>query len=175
MAWANSKVGRDFIGNLFAAATLPTGFAGLENGAADVFKATLYDGTITPDNDTTVTLFSYAAGGGQFLAAGGQTGATQVFHTGQWAQGGQSLANKQLRPPDATALNDIVYWDADDTASGAAATMSNINGTFVYDDSTTASPVDLGICYNYFGGPQQVTNGTFTIVWHANGIWRATL
>ncbi len=39
-----------------------------------------------------------------------------------------------------------------------------------------AGPVgDQGVCYNYFGGAQSVTAGTFTIVWNANGIFRITL
>jgi hypothetical protein len=166
-------MGRDFFGTLWSAGTLPTGFAGLENAAADVIKVVLYDNTITPDNDATVTNFAYGAG--VWSTTGGGTGTPQVFQAGQWAQGGQTLANKQLRPPDATALADTIYFDGDDTASGAAATLSNIVGAFVYDDSTTATPVDLGICYNWFSGAQQVTNGTLTVVWHANGIWRISL
>jgi hypothetical protein len=35
-------------------------------------------------------------------------------------------------------------------------------------DSTIASPVaSQGICFNYFGATQSVTNGTFTIDWNS--------
>jgi hypothetical protein len=41
---------------------------------------------------------------------------------------------------------------------------------------TLASPVaDPGVSYNWFGSAQSVTNGTFTVVWHANGIFRITV
>jgi len=32
-----------------------------------------------------------------------------------------------------------------------------------------------GVCYNYFGGAQSVTAGTFTIVWNVNGVCRFTV
>jgi hypothetical protein len=53
--------------------------------------------------------------------------------------------------------------------------MSGIFGCLVYDDTLTTPVADQGICYNYFGGTQSVTGGTFTIVWHPNGIFRLTL
>jgi hypothetical protein len=30
------------------------------------------------------------------------------------------------------------------------------------------------VCYNYFGGVNSVTDGTFTIVWNASGIFTIT-
>ena len=33
----------------------------------------------------------------------------------------------------------------------------------------------LPMSFHYFGGSQGVTAGTFTIIWHANGINRYTL
>lgn len=55
-------------------------------------------------------------------------------------------------------------------------TITNAYGAFVYDDTISGGTVaDQGVCFNYFGGAQSVTAGTFTVVWHANGIVRFTL
>jgi hypothetical protein len=66
--------------------------------------------------------------------------------------------------------------DAADTASsGSTMTASNIYGCLIYN-TTKASPVaDQGVCFVYFGGAQSVTNGTFTIQWSTNGIWRISV
>ncbi|MGW6257631.1 hypothetical protein [Streptomyces sp. NPDC055085] len=48
----------------------------------------------------------------------------------------------------------------------------------MYDDTITAGTggiADQGICFNYFGGVQGVTGGTFTIIWSANGVFRITV
>jgi hypothetical protein len=65
--------------------------------------------------------------------------------------------------------------DADNTASaGATADIASAMGCLVYDDTLT-TPDDPGVSYNWFGAAQSVTNGTFTVVWHANGIFRITV
>lgn len=162
MAWSNSKVFRPFLASV------------LVNGAAwnlssDTIKAALYDNDITPDND--VTLANSAYGGGVWTTSGSQDGSTgsQIYHTGHWAQGGQTLGT--LSVDSATA--DTVFFDAADTAStDSATTISNAYGVLVYDTTITS----YGLSYNYFGGsPQNVTAGSFTIVWHANGIFRFSL
>ena len=157
MAWSASAVFRQFLGDA------------LENAAAfdlgsDSFKVALYDNDITPDNDVTAANSAYNAG--QWASSG-----NEVFEAGQWAQGGVALASQTVNVGTA----DVVFFDAADTASGSAADLANVYGCQVYDD-TLASPVaDQGICYNYFGGSNSVVNGTFTVVWHANGIFRITL
>jgi hypothetical protein len=129
----------------------------------DSFKVALYNNTITPDNDVTSANSAYNVG--QWATA------QEQFQAGQWAQGGVALTGQTLNSGTA----DVVFFDANDTASGSAATLANVYGCLVYDD-TIASPVaDQGATYNYFGGTNSVTNGTFTVVWHVNGIWRGTL
>lgn len=74
-----------------------------------------------------------------------------------------------------SATAGVVFFDAADTASaGATADLAAVFGCLVYD-TTSATVANQGICYNYFGGTNSVTNGTFTVVWHANGIFRMTL
>jgi hypothetical protein len=66
-------------------------------------------------------------------------------------------------------------FDANDLAGGGTVTITNAYGCFVYDDTITAGTVaDQGVCFNYFGGAQSVTSGTFTIVWSASGLFQIT-
>lgn len=160
MAWTNSKVFQrhltNMIGNILAI-----------DYDADTYKAALYNDTITPDNDvTTDVLHSYNGAGSQWVTAG------EVIDTsgggGDWPAGGVALASKTV----GVGTADVVIVDAADTASGATADILNAFGCLVYND-TLANKV--GMCYNYFGGANSVTAGTFTIVWNANGIVRYTL
>jgi hypothetical protein len=152
MAWTDSKVFQQFLEDCV-----------LNDLAfdltADTFKAALYNNSITPDNDTGDTNTAYNAG--QWANT------NEVTEVGQWAAGGVSLASTSVN----IATADVVFWDANDTASGSAADLANVYGCLVYDDTLS----DRGVCYNYFGGANSVVNGTFTVVWSANGIWRATL
>lgn len=157
MAWSNSKI---FVATVEDA---------LENTSAidlnsDAFKVALYDNDITPSN--TVTSANTAYNAGQWTSSG-----NEVFDGTEWDQGGEPLANPTFAPTAA-----VLTFDGDNTVSGGtSATLANVFGCLVYDD-TIASPVaDQGICYNYFGGTNSVTDGTFTVIWNASGIFTLTL
>lgn len=157
MAWSNSKIFRIFIANI------------AENVAAfdldtDSFKVALYDNDITPDNDVTAANSAYNVD--QWVTTN-----NEVSESGQWATGGVALTSPDMNVGTA----DVAFWDASDTASGSTADLANVYGCLVYDDTLTTPVADQGVCYNYFGGANSVVNGTFTVVWHANGIWRITL
>lgn len=156
MAWTNSKVFRPFLADVMGNTTAM-------DLDADTFRAALYNNSITPDNDVTSANSAYNVG--QWATA------QEVFQAGQWAQAGVALASITINSGTA----DIVFWDANDTASGSAATLASVYGCLVYDDTIATPVADQGVCYNYFGGTNSVTNGTFTVVWNANGIWRASL
>jgi len=153
MAWTNSKV--------FEQAAL----AWLDRTAnidmdGDTFKAALYDNTPTPSNTVSAALSAYNAGTSQWVVA------NEVDDTTEWDAGGEPLVSN-----DVTTSAGVITWDATDTASGgSSATLANVYGTLVYDDTLTTPVADQGICYNYFGGANSVTNGTFTIQWSASGI-----
>ena len=156
MAWSNSKIFRSLVADVF-------GNVCAADFDADSFKVALYNNSITPDQDVTSANSAYNVD---------QWGtANEVYDAGQWEQAGETLAGQSLN--SATAAT--VFFDATDLASDTSATLTNVYGCQVYDD-TLASPVaDQGASFNYFGGVQSITDGTFTIVWHANGIWRVTL
>lgn len=156
MAFTASKVFRQAVADM-AGNTAALDFD------TDTIKAALYNNTGTPDQNVTAANSAYAVG--QWIVG------NEVSHVGQWAVAGVALASKVID----VATSGVVMLDAADTASGAAATLANVYGCLIYDDTLTTPVADQGLCYNYFGGVQSVTSGTFTIQWSANGIMRFTL
>ena len=67
-----------------------------------------------------------------------------------------------------------MVFDANDTASGASATLTGAFGCLVYN-TVTLGTANRGASFHYFGGTQSVTNGVFTVVWNSNGIINCTL
>lgn len=159
MAWSNSKIFTQWVnGPMFQASG--TGYTGLDS---DTVKVSLHNNSVTPDQD--------AAVGSTGFNTGTWTTTNEVTDATNWVSGGRSLASKTFTAGTATST-----FDAADLAGGGNVTLTNAFGAFVYDDTITAGTVaDQGVCFNYFGGAQSVTAGTFTIVWHANGIARFTL
>lgn len=159
MAWTNSKVFREWMITAYQAAG--TGFTGLDS---DTVKAALYNNSITPDQDAAVGSTGYNTGAWAV--------ANEVTDATNWVAGGRALASKTFTAPAAATM----MFDAADTAGGGNVTLSATHGCLVYDDTITAGTVaDQGVSFHYFGGAQQVTAGTFTIIWHANGINRWTM
>lgn len=155
MAWSNSKMFVSTIEDM------------LENTTAidlnsDSFKAALFDNTITPSQ--TVASASTAFGAGVWASG-------QVFDGAEWPTGGETLAGVTFAPS-----SNVLTFDANDRAStGTSATLAAVFGCLVYDSTVTTPVDDQGLCYNYFGGTNSVTSGTFTIVWNASGILALTL
>jgi len=156
MAWSASAA---FRATFITFVSIPAEALDLDT---DAFKVALYNNTPTPDKDATQANACYNVD--QWVTA------NEVFQAGQWAQAGVSLASPAITTPS----SGVVMWDATDTSSGSAATLASVFGCLVYDDTST-TPSDQGISYHYFGGTQTVTGGTFTVVWHANGLMRITV
>lgn len=155
MAWTNSKIFSAFVTDAL------NNTAALDLNA-DTFKVALFDNSITPSQTVASASTAYAAG---VWAAGG------VGDTPSWPAVGRDLASI------ASGFSTNVYtFDAADTVSADATTdLTNVFGCLVYDDTLAAPVADQGLCYNYFGGANSVTNGTFTVVWNASGIFALTL
>lgn len=154
MAWSNSKI---FSAHITDALNDTAAF----NLDADALKAALFDNSITPSQTVASASSAYGAG---VWASGG------VFDASGWPAVGRPLV------ATSTFSSNVYTFDSADTVSAnATTTLASVFGCLCYND-TLASPVaDQGICYNYFGGTQSVTNGTFTIVWNASGIYALTL
>lgn len=158
MAWSQSQIFRPAVADVWDNTTA------LDLGS-DVPKVALFNNTPVPDNDVTSALSAYNAATSQWLTA------NEVYQAGQWPQGGVALASTVLNSGTA----DVVFYDANDTSSGAACTIANAYGALIYDDTLTTPVAKQGLCYLYYGGPNSVTNGTFTSVWNALGLMRWTL
>lgn len=158
MAWSTSKIFRAYLADVLDNTTA------LDLGS-DTFKAALFNNSITPDENATSALSAYNAGSSQWLTA------NEVSQAGQWAAGGVAVAGTSVN----SGTSDVVYMPATNTASGSAATLTNAYGAQIYDTTVTTPVSSQGVCFNYFGGANSVTNGTFTAVWNASGILRFTL
>jgi len=158
MAWSASHIFRAYLADVLDNTTA------LDLGS-DTFKAALFNNSITPDENATSALSAYNAATSQWLTA------NEVSQAGQWAAGGVAIAGTSVNSGTA----DVVYLPATNTASGSAATLANAYGAQIYDITVTTPVANQGVCFNYFGGPNSVTNGTFTAVWNASGILRFTL
>jgi hypothetical protein len=152
VAWSNSKIFLAFLEDALENVDA-------KNLSSDTFKAALYDNDITPDQ--TVATASTVYNAGQWASAG-----NEVSDGTEWDAAGEPLTGV------ASGFSSNVYtFDATNTPSGgSSATLANVYGCLVYDDTVS----DRGICYNYFGGVNSVTDGTFTIVWNASGIFTIT-
>lgn len=159
MAWTESRMFRQWPNQAFQVSG--TGYTGMDS---DALLVALFDSSITPDRDAVVGSTGYNTG--QWLTSDEVTDATN------WQAGGRTLAGKAFSTPS----TGVLMFDADDLAGGGTVTLSDANGCLVYDDTISGGTVaDQGITYHWFGGAQSVTAGTFTIVWHANGLFRVTV
>jgi hypothetical protein len=162
MAWTDSRMFRAFIFDPLVEGT-STGATGYTELEADTVKVALFGNSVTPDKD--------AAVGSTGFNTGTWTTGNEKIDATNWVSGGRVLGNDAF----STATGAVMY-DADDLAGGGTLTLTDVHGCFVYDDTVSGGTVaDQGVCFNYFGGAQTVTGGTFTIVWHANGVFRITV
>lgn len=86
----------------------------------------------------------------------------EVANGNGYTTGGETLANASVTQDD---TNDLAKLDGDDVA-WTSATFTCAFAVLVDD---TVATDDL-VCWFDFGGDQQVTAGTLTIQWHADGI-----
>lgn len=156
MAWTNSKVFRAWLGD---SVTRATAYA----LGTDTLNAALYNNTTTPDqNVASGVLTGYNGTSSQWVVA------NEVSQSVQWPAGGVAMTSVVVN----TGTSGVVFMSAANTASGSAATLANVYGALVYDNTLTNKN---GVSFNYLGGANSVTNGTLTVVWNSNGVWRATL
>lgn len=153
MAWSNSKIFRITLANALGNVTA----LDLD---ADSFKLANFNNSITPDQNVTAANTAYNVG--QWASA------NEVSQGGQWAAAGIAIGSTVLD----VSTNGIVMFDGADVASGSAATLSNVYGGLVYDDTLTTPVADQGLAYLYYGGAASVTNGTLTVQFAATGICR---
>jgi hypothetical protein len=156
MAWSNSKIFSSFITDVLNNTTEM-------DLNSDTLKAALYNNTTAPDQ--TVTSANTAYNVGQW------TSTNEVSDGTNWDAGGEPLTSVS-----SDFSSNVYTLDATNTPQGGASTtLANVYGCLVLDDTIATPVAKQGICYNYFGGVQSVTAGTFTIVWNGSGIMALTL
>jgi hypothetical protein len=160
MTWSGSAMFREW-----PAAVIQDSGTGWDGLDTDVIKAALFDTTPTPDKDAALASTGYNTG--QWVTS------DEVSDGTNWDAGGEPLTGKAVSTPS----SGVVMFDATDTPqSGASTTLAGVFGCLVYDDDISGGTVaKQGVSFHYFGGSQSVTAGTFTIVWHANGLFRITV
>lgn len=137
------------LGRLWTTAA-PTTFSSL---SADTVKFALYNNTTAPDKTAAVASTGYNTG--TWVTANEITG------TG-YTVGGATLASKAFAVD--TGSSSVCFTAANPSWTGA--TLSNVYGGLCYDSTISGGTVAAqGLCFNYFGGPQSVTSGTFTVQW----------
>jgi len=144
----------------------PTTYANL---SADDVRAALFNNSVSPD--ASVAVGSTGFNTGTWLTANQVTDATN------WTSPGRALGTKTFSVSAAGAQTtpSTVSFGAANTAGGGNVTIANAYGALVHDNTITAGTVAAqGMCFNYFGGSQGVTGGTFTIVWDATGVLKVT-
>jgi len=157
MAWSASKIFTTYITDIINNTTA------MDLNTDASLKVALYDNDITPSQS--VTSANSAFNVDQWVSAG-----NEVFDGAEWATGGVALTSVT-----SVFATNVYTFDAANTASGTSATLAAVFGCLVYDDTIATPVIDQGICYNYFGGTNSVTDGTFTVIWHTSGIFALTL
>lgn len=160
MAWSNSKVFGAFVEDAFE----NTAAFDQSSTTLGQFKAALYNNTITPDETVAANASAYNTGVWLTTA--------EVSDGTNWDAGGEPLTSV-THARSGAAGSHVLTWDAANTPQGGASTtLASVFGCLVYDEIIATPQANQGICYNYFGGTQDVTAGNFTIVWHDNGIFQ---
>jgi hypothetical protein len=147
--------------------TLGTGYSDIV--ATDTINAALFNGTlVSPDASAAMASIGYNTG--TWVTGSEVTGA------GIWAAGGRPLGTKAYTLTAGTQTTaGSVGFTAANLAGAGTGTLTNAYGCLVYDASITAGTVaNQGLCFNYFGGAQTVTGGTFQINWDATGVFKFT-
>lgn len=143
------------LGRLWTTAA-PTTYSSL---SADTIDVSLFGNGITPDKTAAVGSTGYNTGV--------WTSGNEITDATNWVAGGRALASKTFAIDTGSSS---VCFTAANLAGGGNVTLANVYGCLVYDATITAGTVaKQGLCYNYFGGSQSVTAGTFTIIWATVG------
>jgi hypothetical protein len=155
MAWTVSAIFQQAMLNPIArgpgGTTFPTSFTGL---TADTVNCALFLTGATPDKAAVVGSTGYNTGT--------WTTGNEAPGTGNYTQGGTALGSKSWAVD--TGSSSVCFTAAN--ASWTSATISSVFGDLVYDNTISGGTVaKQGMCFNYFGGSQSVTSGTFTIQW----------
>lgn len=158
MAWSVSAIFQQAMLNPIAGrcwtTAAPTTYSSL---SADTINVSLF-GSITPDKTAAVGSTGYNTG---VWTTGNEITSTN------WAAGGRQLQSPTFAIDSGSSS---IVFGAADLSGGGTVTLTAFYGCLVYDFTITGGTVaKQGLCFNYFGGTNTVTAGTFTIIWATVG------
>src|ERR1035437_8827772 len=130
---------------------------------SDTIEAALFNNTGTPSQSVTAANSAYAVD--QWVVGNG----------GSDASGWPALGRPLATIVSSFTTNVYTFSAANTVSANNVSTIVGAYGCLVYDHTISTPVADQGICFNYFGGVQTVTAGTFTIAWNASGIFTLTL
>jgi hypothetical protein len=154
MAWTTSN------GNAYYLYALGTGVGKPGSGTPDSFKVALYGNTTTPAQNATAVMTQWNGAGSTWVNA------NEAVPAGG---NGYTLGGVAVTPVTWTQGTNVVTFTSSGSPQWTSATFTAYGG-LIYDTTTT----NQGISWNYFGGAQTVTSGTFSITWNASGILTLT-
>lgn len=140
-------------------AGIPTSY-GSTGLIGDTINVAVFGTATAPDKTAVVTSTGYNTG---TWTAGGN----EVTGTG-WTAGGQSVGTTKTWTLDSGSSSMCFQVTAPvaGQTSTTGVSLSAFFGALVYDNTISGGTVSKqGICFNYFGGSQTITAGTFTILW----------
>jgi len=135
--------------------------SGTQSFHGDTVNAALYNNSVTTSTarDDTLAHNAYLAALGQWVTANEITGT------------GYTAGGVAITPKAETYGTGVATFTSSGSPSWTTATITAY-GVLVYDATITAK---YAYCWNYFGGVQTVTAGTFSVAWNASGIFTITV
>jgi hypothetical protein len=131
----------------------PTTYGSL---SADVINCALFGNSGTPSKSVSAVNSGYNQD--QWVTGNETNGGAN------WPAGGLPLASKAFAID--TGSSSVCFSTA--ALTGNPVTVAAAFGCLIYDNTITV-PAKQGLCYNYFGGTQSVTAGSFTVTWPTVG------
>jgi hypothetical protein len=158
------------------------GAGGWDNTGAGAFKVALFNDTHPgPDRTLATPTFGVAPWlASEAVDSGGSAA--------DWPAGGMPLTGVNFDPNASGSFPGFpgglpgpftlvgVQFTADNTPTpaGGPVTLDDVWGDLLYFPADGVYP-DQALAFHSFGGPQQVTAGLFTILWHAAGLMIVTV
>jgi len=134
--------------------TLPTGYSATGGLVADTLKVAVYNTTTAPDKTAAVASTGFGTG---------TWSGNEIIGTG-WSTGGVPIGTQNFALDSGSSS--FCFYVSGGQTSTTGVTLSAFYGALVYDNTISGGTVSKqGMCFNYFGGTQTITAGTFTILW----------
>ena len=129
--------------------------------STDHFNVALFTNGVNPTQSASVTVNEYTGAGSTWDTS------NETLGTGYTA-GGASVTPITWGQNVNAAGTNVITFTSSGTPQWTGATFTAY-GAFVYN-TNPSTITNLGISWNWFGGLQQVTAGSFTINWSTSGI-----